>query len=490
MSQLVKSVIVLLTILIGIIFANSFEFASYYTSNMVLQANENTYIWGYTPNAVPAVTLDGSPMTVFASSTGQFAFIVPPTQANFTFHEITATLSGFNPIHLTGILFGEVWICSGQSNMAFSVEDALNSTDELQAANNFPYIRYFKPFLQKTSDPQIDYSHRVLWQLVNNITISGFSAVCWFGGRDLFQQLHVPIGLMDISVGGTSITEWSPPNAISKCAWNKNNDSNSDLWNGMIYPLTSMTIQGFWWYQGESDVAFPIEYSCALPTFIQSCRDTWESDLWFGIVQLCGEDCQNSSICPQTNMNTHWTWAYMRFVQYNAAYTSNRTFVIITLDLSMSNATIALEATEHSPNKQPVGQRLAWATINQVYGHLQPWQGPVPLNNGCCTSFENGSIIFIYYSESLSFIDTKNAFNIGYEVQTTDGLWHLPTNVSVSDRIVILEYFSQLIGWRYAYRNNPCVSVQNDGSVIPSPCQIYDIHGLPSPPWISGPLTC
>ena len=220
-----------------------------------------------------SVTLDAQ------TEEGPFQVNVTQPLANGTVETIT----------LNDVLFGDVWICSGQSNMGFSLNRMLNASIEIQNANQYPKIRLFAVAQTPASTPQEELiSISMRWSLASNITAASGanSAVCWLYGRFIHQALGGrPMGMIHTSWGGTNIELWSPPEVLKECAVNalsfsfRNNIHNerrilfrtertmleeihgstdkvrvqlnsTDLYNAMIYPFTRMVIKGSIWYQG------------------------------------------------------------------------------------------------------------------------------------------------------------------------------------------------------------------------------------------------
>uniref|UniRef100_H2ZGF6 Sialate O-acetylesterase domain-containing protein n=1 Tax=Ciona savignyi TaxID=51511 RepID=H2ZGF6_CIOSA len=166
-------------------------------------------------------------------------------------------------ILLKGVLFGDVWVCSGQSNMQFTVSMLKNPAQELELASKYTDIRLMTVMEEVSPLPKYDLIKiQELWSIPSNATLAGtdwsyFSAVCWLYGRHLFDALQVPIGLVSSTWGGTPIEAWSSGDALNHCGLDGlkqvNPSQNSVLWNAMIHPLLNMTIKGAIWYQGESN---------------------------------------------------------------------------------------------------------------------------------------------------------------------------------------------------------------------------------------------
>jgi sialate O-acetylesterase len=184
------------------------------------------------------------------SDEGPFDIHVSQLSANGTLVTIT----------LQDVLFGDVWICSGQSNMQFTVNMMFNGTQEIQNAGNFTKIRLFTASLLPSATPVEELlGINLNWSVASPESVGGpvadyFSAVCWVYGRMIHQALGGrPIGLIATSYSGTPVEYWMPPQALQDCNVTSSNIqiNNSNLFNSMIYPFTRTVIYGSIWYQGK-----------------------------------------------------------------------------------------------------------------------------------------------------------------------------------------------------------------------------------------------
>ena len=200
---------------------------------------------------------------------------IGPIAASSTSYNVTASSAG-ETATLTDVLFGDVWLCSGQSNMQFTVDSAFNATAEVAAAGNFPLIRLFTAAMIASDTPLTELAQvEEPWSVASAAAVGGgnwtyFSAMCWFYGRDIFQELQYPIGLIATDWGGTPDEAWSSPAALAKCPHSApakpqaspSPDADSTLWNAMIVPFLRTTITGAIWYQGEADAQAPQAVEC------------------------------------------------------------------------------------------------------------------------------------------------------------------------------------------------------------------------------------
>jgi sialate O-acetylesterase len=225
------------------------------------------------------------------SDEGPFDIHVSQPLANGTLVTIT----------LYDVLFGDVWICSGQSNMQMTVSVIFNATEEIQNAGNYPKIRVFTALHVLSVIPVEELLGISLnWSVASPSSVGGpdwvyMSAVCWLYGRMIHQALDGrPIGLIAASQGATAIELWMPPIALHGCNITNTTISvdvaiqsydefsvsesvnNTHLFNSMIYPLTRMVIYGAIWYQGEQNRNYNLDqYTCSFSKMIYYWRQIW-----------------------------------------------------------------------------------------------------------------------------------------------------------------------------------------------------------------------
>lgn len=175
-----------------------------FSDNMVLQRNKLIPVWGWAaPNEKITVSFNKQVKTAKADKAGQWKLTLDPEQAGGPWQ---LTVKGKNSLTINNILVGEVWICSGQSNMEWTVSNSNNKDEEIKNAN-FPQIRHFKVPNKVATSPQKDLSGGE-WKICSPQTVADFTAVGYFFARDLYEQLQVPIGLINTSWGGTMVETW------------------------------------------------------------------------------------------------------------------------------------------------------------------------------------------------------------------------------------------------------------------------------------------
>lgn len=342
-------------------------------NGMVLQQKSMVAIWGWgDPGEAVVVTLRGpqdavSTATAKANDAGKWRAQLATPNAGGPSELI---VKGNNEVRFQDVMLGEVWICSGQSNMEWTVAQSLNAKDEIAAAN-FPAIRMLTVAHNVAERPQDDINGA--WATCNPQSAPGFSAVGYFFARHLHQQLGVPVGMINSSWGGTLCEAWTSREALMSDAdfapilqrGEKFQDNNPNqpavLFNGMLHPLIPFGIRGAIWYQGESNVARAEQYRKLFPTMISDWRIRFgQGYIPFLFVQLApfkyGHDPRLLAEQWESQLKT---------------LSHPQTGMAVTTD-------IGNVVDIHPVNKQEVGRRLAlWALANS-YGKADlVYSGPL-----------------------------------------------------------------------------------------------------------------
>jgi len=478
--------------------------------NMVLQQGRPVAIWGTAdPGEQVTVTLADQKQTATADANGQWKVQVGPFKEG---GPVEMTVAGKNTLNVHNILVGEVWICSGQSNMEMAVWNhgvfgGVKNAEQEVAAANYPRMRLFIVKRAVASKPQSDVQGQ--WVVVTPWTAGSFSAVGYFFGRDLHQALKTPVGLIDSTWGGTEAEAWTNEAALAadpelKVAqdswqqriadfphafeqytqkmqeWEKSAEEtetsgkvaltmpdppkdprshpwrDSGLWNAMIAPLTPYAIAGVVWYQGESNAEFAYQYRKVFPTMIQQWRTSWgEGDFPFLFVQLA--NYVPAGLAPDQ-------WAVLRESQEK------------TLALPKTGMAVAVDIGEsydiHPKNKQEVGRRLALAAEAIAYGRKIEYMGPsftsVQAANGTLrVRFTHVGGGLVVHGERL----------LGFEVAGDDQKFY-PAEAKIEGAEVVLSssQVGKPVAVRYAWANDP-------------KCNLYSKAGLPAPPFRSDAWT-
>ena len=383
-----------------------------FAENMVLQRDRPIPVWGKaSPGEKVTVSFGGQEQYTSASDNGSWLVTLNPMPANKTPQSFI--VSGKNKLTLQNVLVGEVWLCSGQSNMEWPVDKCANPEEE-KANANFPEIRHFKVPRTSSAFPQVDV--KANWQVCSPSTVGGFTAVGYYFARELFQKLDVPIGLLHSSWGGTGIEVWMSPESVAATpelaelnakilsqsslspegkerhetylkdlkkwvtasesalakgdalaeppavpwpAWE--NPQPTQLYKGMIHPLAPFAMRGAIWYQGESNGSDGVIYLNKLQALISGWRAKWnQGDFPFYIVQI-----SNFNKVSDDGK----TWSPVRDAQRQALSIPN-TGLAVTIDIGESKDI-------HPKNKQDVGKRLALWALAGPYGQAIEPSGPL-----------------------------------------------------------------------------------------------------------------
>ena len=329
------------------------------SSNMVLQRNATVKFWGWaSPGEKIKVRLPWTSKVDTAVTTRDASWSLS-VQTPAAGGPYTIVLEGNTIVKLENVLIGEVWVCSGQSNMEWSGNHGLKDVKaELpQCANN--NIRFFQVPKTTAAYPQDDV--QASWTACDSNTLKGFSAVAYFFGKKLQQELGVPVGLINSSWGGTPAEVWTPGQLVQaderlNAAAAKLTPSNwwphapGNTYNAMISPLTQYRVAGAIWYQGESNVSTAATYNQLFTTMIGSWRKAWGYDFPFYYVQIAPFRYGNGLKA-----------AYLREAQTATLQYPHTGMAVIT-DLVDDTTNI------HPQNKHDVGYRLANWALGDAYG--------------------------------------------------------------------------------------------------------------------------
>lgn len=335
-------------------------------SNMVLQHSTTVNIWGWAkPRASIKITTSWTgkkPLKAKADAEGFWILPVKTLAASYDPHTITIK-AGKEVKELTNILFGEVWLCAGQSNMEWRVSRDPEMKSELKSELN-KNIRLYCTGRISSSTPQREVptqkKFKAHWSVCSPKTLSSFSAVGYAFGKELQEALNVPIGLIDASYGGTPIEGWLSAEylannpkvaAVAKKSKNKRWKTKiSHLHNANIYPIRHTSIAGTIWYQGCSNVSYG-GYGTMLNHLIKSWREEFRNPTMpFYIVE----------IAPHTYQGIRG--AMLREVQARVAARTENCELVVTNDQNQIPGDI------HPPKKGEVAHRLAQCALGAHYG--------------------------------------------------------------------------------------------------------------------------
>ena len=448
-------------------------------SGMVLQQQMPAPIWGWAdPGESVTVSFEEQSKSVTANDNGKWMVKLDPMKANARGQNLE--VKGKNTITLEQVLVGEVWICSGQSNMEWNVGSALNGKDEIAAANH-PMIHLFNVPGHTTSDKPKEKCPGQ-WAACSPQSVGGFSAVGYFFGRRLNQELDVPIGLIGSNWGGTRIEPWisldgfrSVPELDKEAAqvdklWSDGgkvgSSTPSAIYNAMIHPLAPYAMRGGIWYQGESNGNEGISYHHKKTALIKGWRKLFNPDLAFYWVQLA--DFRKASDMPAGGDG----WAKLRDAQRTSLNIDNTGMAVIH-DIGSANDI-------HPRNKQDVGWRLSQWALHQNYGRddLVP-AGPLYKSlkvekNTIRLSFDHvGKGLMVGKKEGLTPTSEDKGGTLGrFAVSGDDKVWHWADAVIDGDNVVVSSKdVANPVAVRYGYTMNP------------RGANLYNKNGIPASPF-------
>ncbi len=424
----------------------------------------------------------------------------------------TLTIQGKNTITLKDVYVGEVWVCSGQSNMEWSLRAAHNGKEAIEKSAN-PKIRLFT-VPKKTSDKPLT-EVKAEWQECKPETVAGFTAVGYYFGRDLQKALDVPVGLIHTSWGGTRAEAWTTRPALEadaelrdeianyekakansgkalekykddlekyKQAMKKAKeegkkaaarartpgprpqDAPATLYNAMIHPLQPYAIKGAIWYQGESNAGQAYQYRKLFPTMIQSWRDSWkEGDFPFLFVQL-------APFMPIVSEPQESAWAELREAQLLTSQHLKNTGMAVITDVGDPKDI-------HPRKKEPVGARLALAARGIAYGEKIEYSGPVYDK----MTVKDGKAV-LHFKHVGKGLEAKDGSLQGFTIAGEDKKFYNAKAEIQGDMVLVWsDQVTQPVAVRYGWANCPVVNLWNKDGLPASPFRTDDFPMVTRP---------
>ncbi|WP_026309508.1 sialate O-acetylesterase [Niabella aurantiaca] len=333
-------------------------------NGMVLQQRSSVPVWGKAKaNHVVKIkpSWEAHTYSVRSDSRGMWRALIKTPAAGGPY---TLTFTDDAAIVLKDILVGEVWVCSGQSNMempmtGYANQPVLNSNDDLVAAGN-KFLRLFHVPHAVSLTPEDDCAGK--WEAAAPASAAGFSAVGFRFAKRLQELLNVPVGIIQSTWGGTPIEAWMNKESIQLFggrtitlpagAEKPDRLKPTCLYNGMISPVQGYGIKGFLWYQGEANVPRPSEYAQLMQLMVNGWRKTWQDDsLFFYYVQ----------IAPWHYGARKDSTPYLREAQYNAMTRIPNSGMVVSMDKGSAT-------TIHPPDKTTISNRLLYWALGDAYG--------------------------------------------------------------------------------------------------------------------------
>jgi sialate O-acetylesterase len=454
-----------------------------FEDHMMIQRDKAVKIWGWA-NKKDKIELrfNGNVVKTKANKNGEWVAQLKPMPYGGPYSmEIQCCDT---VLQVNDILIGDVWFCSGQSNMVWKVSQSNRAKEEI-AAGNYAEIRYFNAKKRIAFEPATETEGK--WEVCSPETVGNFSAVAYFFARKIYQETTIPIGIMNASWGGSEIEPWisgktfealpselkdhytytseTCPDSIRKklrtgetdLAKIQPNPYPSVLYNGMVNPLVRLPIKGVIWYQGENNAHAERsgDYYTLFPCLIRDWREQWGYEFPFYWVQL-------TNYKPERLEPEESFWAELRDAQHQTLSLPN-TGEAVTIDIGDAN-------NIHPGNKQDVGLRLALIALNKTYGQKVVYSGPV------YQSMEiSGNKMILHFDSAGSGLTVKNKYGYlqGFAIAGADRrfVW-AKAFVEGQNRVVVYsDRVSRPVHVRYAWSDNP------------GEANLFNREGLPASPF-------
>lgn len=447
-----------------------------FSDNMVLQRNQANTVWGWAEagEEVKVTFNNGQAKTTQADDAGKWSVKLDPQSHGGPF---TLKIEGKNELSFKNILVGDVWVCSGQSNMQWNVKNSNNSDNEIANAK-YPNIRLITVPMASSSKPQDNFNGN--WVECSPESVPGFSAVAYFFGRKLHQEQEIPIGLIHSSWGGSSCETWINPAVVSQYKEydeimkrkataevtkpeGGDNQNAGYLYNAMIVPIKQYGIKGAIWYQGETNAGRAYQYRTLFPLMIQNWREEWgQGDFPFYFVQLA--NFMDVSDQPQES-----AWAELREAQSMTAQGLRNTGEAVIIDIG--------EAKDiHPRNKQGVGLRLALLSLAQDQARGERGEGRSGprwrISQGPrfqSMKIEGDKAIISYRPGTAFGMKTSDGESVkGFAVAGADRKFHWAEAKIVGRHVeVTCPQVPNPVAVRYAWADNPVCNLYND-AILPA----------------------
>lgn len=398
---------------------------SIFGDNMVLQQKADVRIWGKADGQTVTVSPSwGGQYSAKTAADGSWLVVMPSPAASYQTYDIT--ISDGQPVTLSNVQVGEVWFCSGQSNMEMWLggQSIIGGLDAVLDSNN-QNLRIFAVEKKSTVVPQTDCTGH--WGESSPETTNEFSAAAYFFGRQLQKVLGVPVGLIGCSWSGSNIEAWMPeevlaafpevkiPKSDAEVDPRRPNTTPTLLYNGMLKPILGYTIAGCIWYQGESNKDQPAMYERLFAAMVANWRATWHSgDFGFYFAQIAPFEYGGG-------LNS----AFMREAQMNCMKNIPNTGMAVLMD-------VGDQFDIHPRDKRTVGIRLACSALAQTYGVKGvPFSGPIYKSMAIG---EDGITVTFDYADQLTATEKPIT---GFEIAGEDRVFH-PANVVSGNQNTLL----------------------------------------------------
>jgi sialate O-acetylesterase len=429
--------------------------------NMVLQRGRPVPIWGWADKGEEVtVAVAGQTRTAKADADGRWKVVLDKLDLGDPL-EMTVKGSSGTAIVLKNILVGEVWVCSGQSNMEFGLAGCNNAQQEIAAAQ-YPKLRLFTVLKNNTPQPQVDCKGN--WAECSPAVVPGFSAVAYFFGRDVFLKLGVPVGLIHTSWGGTAAQLWTSRKVLESDPVLKGLvPGGSGLYNGMIAPLIPYAIRGAIWYQGESNIGGAVQYRTLFPAMIANWRADWgQGEFPLGFVQIAPffYGGQDPALCAE-----------LREAQLLTLKASPNTGMAVIMDIGELKDI-------HPKNKQDVGKRLALWALAKVYDQKLVYSGPIYES----MTIEGRKIRLQFRHVVGGLVSSDGKPLVQFTIAGADQKF-VPATAEIDGKTILVhsDQVAEPVAVRYAWRHDAQPNLANKAGLPASPFRTDAWKGLTEP---------
>ena len=475
-----------------------------FSDHGVLQRDKSVPVWGWAdPGETVRVEFGGQSVTNQADAAGKWKVLLRPMPANA--RPGTLTVTGTTTVTLQDVVVGDVWICSGQSNMEWPMSRSFQPEADIQASTQ-TNLRLFTVLKNRSRYPLENFGKPAdhAWKPSGPDSVREFSAVAYYFGRDLQSALTIPIGLVHTSWGGSPAEVW-----MTEEAWRSNHVYERDilspwakqyvayqrnvrawetekaeaerkqqpfnrgrpgfgwtpteLYNAMIQPLVPYGIAGAIWYQGESNAGRAFEYRSLFADMIRNWRQEFgQGDFPFLAVQLAPWDKNRKrSLAEITATPGESDWAELREAQNHAARTLRNVGIAVITDVGDKDDI-------HPTRKAPVGNRLA--RLAQRIAHQQPVAAHGPVLEAVLP--QKGAILLTFGETGKGLRAADGGALTGFAVAGSDRVWHWATATLQSRQAVRVSCpeVPKPVAVRYGWSDFPVLN-------------LTDSHGLPASPF-------
>jgi sialate O-acetylesterase len=473
-------------VLIGSAVHADVKLPNVFGDHMVLQQGQRNKVWGLAEaGEAVTVSINGQSQTATAAADGTWQVMIDPVPVGGPY---AMTVKGKNEIKFSDVLVGEVWVCSGQSNMQWSV-NASNDPDIEKLAAKYPKIRMIN--FPQVGTQEVRWSHDDRkWMVCNPDTVGGFSAVGYFFARQLHQTLGVPVGMINNAWGGSACEAWIRRDLLTADPlykplidrWTQmeskyaelaakgsdlsdeqkkqlqglqnqmgGNSRPANIYNGVLKSHIGYGIKGAIWYQGESNAGRAYQYRDLFPLMIKNWRDDWgQGDFSFYWAQLA--DYQNEQPQPVES-----AWAELREAQTMTMSKLPKTGEAVIIDIGEGKDI-------HPKNKVDVGRRLARWALAKDYGVAIPYHSPQ--YKSMAKSDNKIVLTFDYVDGGWRPFDVKEPRGFAIAGEDKKFVWATANVLKDNTIEVSSDQVANPVAVRYGWADNPVVNLF-DGAGLP-----------------------